>query len=206
MRHLNSLFPLTTRFRTWLTSFQPGMLHGVTGNPKSHSIFPPRPILREGKRYSECSTVCIFSLQFPPCFPESRKEIPDPISFLLPTTPEPYHSSDLGCSKPAGKEKRPSDSHAGWRGGSWRGPRSLRGSCVWASRNLAFGVRLPAARVRQRRCQERPRGRAESAGGPILSCCSAPAGRRKPVLLSSGEEPSLKANSVIFPLIRFIRG
>lgn len=84
MRHLNSLFPLTIRFRTWLTSFQPGMLHGLTGNPESHSIFPPRPILREGKRYSECSTVCIFSFQSPPVFPRAAKksQLQSPFSFL----------------------------------------------------------------------------------------------------------------------------
>lgn len=84
MRHLNSLFPLTIRFRTWLTSFQPGMLHGVTGNPESHSIFPPRPILREGKRDTPNAAVFAFSLSnSPPVFLKARKsQIQSPFSFL----------------------------------------------------------------------------------------------------------------------------
>lgn len=54
--------------------------------------------------------------------------------------------------------------------------RALRGSCVWASCNLALSVHLLAARDGGHRCQGRARRRAESARGRVLSCRSAPTG------------------------------
>lgn len=84
----------------------------------------PLSLGRERATFNWMQHCLHFLCPIPPCFPSSSKEIPGSASLLLPVMPQPCHSSSLGCSKPAGKEKHPYDIRAGWQGGGggWRGP------------------------------------------------------------------------------------
>lgn len=164
VQHLKSHLHLTIRLRPWLSSSQPGVLHALTGNPKSCSVFelPLSPGRSIGNLWLQHNFHFLFLI--PSCFPNISEEMPDPVAFLLPTAPKPCCSSSLSCSKPADKEKHPYDSWAEWqRGGEgWRGPRSP-GELFLGKLQSALSVHLPI--VQAGRGSEGFTARGDPAGG-----------------------------------------
>lgn len=190
IHHLNSYFPLTIRFRTWLTRSQQGVLHTLTANPKSCSMFAHSPFSCEGKSIGNLLIQCnlhFLSLIFP-VFPiaERKQQIQLPFSFLL-----------LQRLAAVAVWQRTASI---WQLGRMaKGRRRLETGTL--SREAVFGQAAVCPQSAPA-CTEGLRavlpGHTLQVGregwGPILSCCSAPLGQCNMVLLSSGEELSLTAN------------
>lgn len=193
IHNLNSHFPLAIRFRTWLMSSHPLLLHDFTGNSKICSMFARSPFSWKGRSignlWMHCHLHFLF-LIFPVLLIAARNQIQLPFSFL------PLQSLAVVAVRVAPSQLAKKSIHltAGQNGKGEveAGDNPSAGEMFLGKLQSALRVHLPAVRVWRLHCQGRPslqEGGKHWGPHPQLLLCSNETLKDGPAFIRWGTEP-----------------